>query len=263
MGTVKLNRIDPSSHSGVRDKSQALKLTAQLDKELYELLYLMFAFDHQSLLIILQGIDCSGKDGAVRHIFSASNPQGMRVFSFKRPSLEELRHDFLWRCHRHTPESGLAVIFNRSYYEEVTTTMVHPKLLKQQHIPPINLNEKEFFRSRYEQINDFEKMLSAKGTLVIKFFLHVSKQEQKRRLTERLKDRSKNWKFSPEDLKERKHWDAYMHSFEQMINATSTTAAKWTVVPSDNKWYRDYLVSKTLVSGLRKLKMQFPKAMKT
>lgn len=263
MATVKLNQVDSSSHRGVRDKSHALNLTAQLDKELYDLLYLMFAFDHQSLLIILQGIDCSGKDGAVRHIFSASNPQGMRVFSFKRPSLEELRHDFLWRCHRHTPESGLAVIFNRSYYEEVTTTRVHPKLLKEQHILPIVRNESEFFRNRYEQINDFEKMLIAKGTLVIKFFLHVSKQEQKRRLTARLKDRSKNWKFSPEDLKERKYWNAYMRSFEQMINATSTRFAKWTVVPSDNKWYRDYIISKTLVDGLRKLKMQFPRATKT
>ncbi len=234
-------------------------MTEILQKKLYDLLYLMFAHDKHSLLIILQGIDTAGKDGTVRHIFAGANPQGIKVFSFKRPSLEEFRHDFLWRCHLHTPESGLAVIFNRSYYEEVTTAMVHPALLKEQHIPDHSRNRTDFYERRYDRINDFEKLLVQKGTLVVKFFLHISKKEQKIRINERLKNRSKNWKFSTEDVKERKHWDQYMFSFEKMLAATTTKHAPWTLVPADNKWYRDYIVSKTLVEALQKLKMSFPK----
>ncbi len=252
--------VSPSSHPLCKNKERALRLTKDLQKRLYDLLYLMFAHDQHSLLIILQGIDTSGKDGTVRHIFSAANPQGINVFSFKKPSLEEFRHDFLWRCHRHTPESGLTAIFNRSYYEEVTTAMVHPELLKEQHIPDQILKRSDFFERRYIQINDFEKILNQKGTVVVKFFLYISKKEQRIRIDERLKNRSKNWKFSTEDVKERKHWDEYMVSFEKMLNATSTKQAPWTVVPADNKWYRDYVVSKTLVERLAKLKMSFPKA---
>jgi PPK2 family polyphosphate:nucleotide phosphotransferase len=209
-------------------------------------------------LIILHGIDASGKDGTVRHLFSAANPQGLQVHSFKRPSEEELRHDFLWRCHRAVPESGYAAIFNRSYYEEVTTVQVHKEWLGRQHLPDHILKNSKIFEQRYRQINDFEKMLTENGISVVKFLLHISKKEQKERLDERLKDHTKNWKFSPEDLKERKRWEAYMNVFGKMINETHTKHAPWYVIPADHKWYRNYLVTKTLVDHLSKLKMKFP-----
>ena len=255
-----LSRVSPEDHPDCKDKADALAKTGVLQKKLYDLLYLMFAHDQNSLLIILHGIDTAGKDGVVRHIFSAANPQGIKVYSFKKPSLIEFRHDFLWRCHLHTPESGLAAIFNRSYYEEVTTVRVHPELLKEQHIPEKIRQHPIFFKQRYESINDFEKLLVQKGTVVVKFLLHISKKEQKLRIEKRLKDRTKNWKFSVEDIKERRHWDEYMEYFEQMLAETTSKHAAWTVVPADHKWYRNYVVSKTLVEALEKLKMNFPKA---
>ncbi len=233
--------------------------TQKLQKQLYDLLYLMFAHNKQSLLIILQGIDTAGKDGTVRHIFSAANPQGINVFSFKQPTPEESKHDFLWRCHRHTPESGLTTIFNRSYYEEVITTMVHPHLLEVQHLPDSMLKRKDFFQRRYDRINEFEKLLSQKGTVVVKFFLHISKDEQRIRIEKRLKNRNKNWKFSMSDVKEREHWDEYGIAFERMLSHTNTKESPWIVIPADIKWYRDFIVSKTLVNVLKKMKMEFPK----
>ena len=255
-----LGQIPPSSHPLCKSKEDGKELTEKLQKKLYDLLYLMFAHNKYSLLIILHGIDTSGKDGSVRHIFDSANPQGMRVFSFKKPTEKEFRHDFLWRCHEHTPESGLATIFNRSYYEEVTTTMVHPEHLDAQNIPIEWLKNPDFFNQRYERINDFEKLLVQKGTVIVKFFLHISKKEQKKRLTERLKDLSKNWKFSKDDLKERERWDDYMTAYDKMLEQTSTKHAPWTVVPADHKWYRNYIISKTLVDELEKIKMSFPKA---
>lgn len=260
MAKLKLSEIDPSAHPFCRDKETAVEMTAVLNRKMYDLLYLMFAHNRHSLLIILQGIDTSGKDGTVRHIFSAANPQGIKVFSFKKPTEEESRHDFLWRCHIHTPESGLAAIFNRSYYEEVTTAMIHPQFLKKQNLPDEILSRPDFFERRYERINDFEKMLVQKGTVVIKFLLHISKDEQQKRIRERLKNRSKNWKFSKEDVKERRYWNRYMDVFEKMVNKTSTKHAPWHVIPADNKWYRDFLVSKAIVRNLEKLKMSFPHA---
>jgi PPK2 family polyphosphate:nucleotide phosphotransferase len=259
MAKQSLGDIDPSGHPQCKDKDEAQKKTKELQKELYDLLYLMFAHGKFSLLIILQGIDTSGKDGSVRHIFSGANPQGIKVFSFKAPTTQEYRHDFLWRCHLHTPESGLTAIFNRSYYEEVTTTRVHPELLAKQHLPEEIVASVDFFDQRYEQINNFEKLLVQKGTVVVKFFLHISKEEQKERLEDRLKDLSKNWKFSPQDVKEREHWDEYMDAYDKMLAATSSLHAPWTVVPADHKWYRNFVISKTLVTELRKLKMSFPK----
>ncbi len=259
MKKVKLDEKTANDHPLCKDKLDALAKTEILQKKLYDLLYLMFANNQQSLLIILHGIDTAGKDGTVRHIFAGANPQGLKVFSFKRPTIQEFRHDFLWRCHTHTPESGLATIFNRSYYEEVTTVMVHPEILKEQHIPTEKCNQPDFFEQRYDRINDFEKLLVQRGTVVVKFFLHISKKEQKMRINERLSNRSKNWKFSTEDVKERKYWDAYKLSFEKMLTATSTLNSPWTIVPADNKWYRNYVVSKTLVAALGKLKMKFPK----
>lgn len=244
----------------MKNKEAALEATAELQKQLYDLLYLMFAEGKHSLLVILHGIDTSGKDGVVRHLFASANPQGLKVFSFKKPSAEELGQDFLWRCHRVTPESGHAVIFNRSYYEEVTTVQVHPELLKLQDLPDWVTSDSKIFDKRYEQINDFEKMLSYNGTLVVKFLLDISKAEQKERLSERLKDRSKNWKFSAGDLEERKFWDQYMKIFKKMVKRTDTAHGRWHVIPSDKKWRRNYLITEILVEALSKLKMQFPKA---
>ena len=192
MAKLNLAKISPSDHKHCKNRDDAEQMMDVLKKEMYDLLYLMFTHDRYSLLIVLQGIDTSGKDGSVRHIFSAANPQGIRVFSFKRPSAEEFRHDFLWRCHRHVPESGLTTIFNRSYYEEVTTAMVHPESLQEQNIPDEILSRSDFFEKRYDRINDFEKLLEEKGTVVIKFFLHISKDEQKVRIHERLKNLDKN-----------------------------------------------------------------------
>jgi len=254
-----LKKIDPASTGKFKNKVEALKKIQDLQQEMYDLLYLMFAHNQYSLLIILQGIDTSGKDGAVRHLFSSANPQGIHVYSFKKPTEIELRHDFLWRCHLRTPECGLTAIFNRSYYEEVTTVKVHPDLLKAQNIPAASLERDDFFGRRYQHINDFEKMLTQKGTVVLKFFLHISKDEQKRRLQDRLKDSKRNWKFSADDVKERHYWDDYMEVFDEMIEATDTKHAPWHVIPANNKWYRDYLISKTTVEALRELKMSFPK----
>jgi PPK2 family polyphosphate:nucleotide phosphotransferase len=259
MSKIKLKKIDPSGFPLVKSKAEAQELMPTLQKKIYDLLYLMFAHGHYSILIILHGIDTSGKDGTVRHLFSCGNPQGLKVFSFKQPTLEELKHDFLWRCHKCTPESGLATIFNRSYYEEVTTVKVHPEILLSQHIPDELRKRDDFFERRYERINDFEQMLSEQGTVVLKFFLHISKKEQKRRIDERLQDLSKNWKFSESDVKERKYWNQYMVAYEEMINATSTKSAPWIVVPADHKWYRDYVVSCALLETLERMKMKFPK----
>ncbi len=254
-----LSQIDPASHPLCATKEEALAKTQELQKRMYDLFYLLFAHNRYSLLIILQGIDASGKDGTVRHIFEGANPQGIKVFSFKKPSSEESRHDFLWRCHLHAPERGLTAIFNRSYYEEVTTVQVHPEILHEQGLPDEVIKRKDFFSQRCERINDFEKLLTQQGTLVLKFFLHISKKEQKMRLQNRLQDLSKNWKFSENDLKERKYWNQYMKVFDRMLEATTTAYAPWKVIPADKKWYRDLVISQSIVDALENLKMSFPK----
>lgn len=252
--------IDPKDTGKFKSKSEVKEPLDLLQKKLYDLLYLMFADGKRSLLIILHGIDTAGKDGVVRHLFSVANPQGLRVHSFKKPSPEELKHDFLWRCHKMIPEAGFAAIFNRSYYEEVTTVKVHPNLLQFQSLPDEISKDPNIFKKRYKQIKEFESFLSLNGIEVVKFFLHISKDVQKKRLDERLKDHTKNWKFSPDDLKERKYWNEYMNVFEEMIKFTSTSQCPWHVIPADNKWYRNYLITKLLVDRLSKLKMSFPKS---
>lgn len=254
-----LKKIDPSAHPLCELKEQAQREILDMKQKIYDLLYLMYAHGKYSLLIILQGIDASGKDGTVRHIFSAANPQGIKVFSFKKPTEEESKHDFLWRCHLHTPASGLTTIFNRSYYEEVTTVRVHPEYLAAQNIPSKLLHQKDFFKHRYESINHFEKMLTNKGTTIIKFFLHISKAEQKIRLQDRIKNLSKNWKFSMDDIKERQYWNQYMKVYSEMLQHTSTKHCPWVIVPANNKWYRDYVVFKTILEQLVQLSMSFPK----
>lgn len=258
----RLESIQPQSTGKFKSKEEGLAATELLQTDLYDLLYKMFADDHHSLLIILHGIDASGKDGTVRHLFANANPQGLTVHSFKQPSEEELRHDFLWRCHRVTPAAGRAAIFNRSYYEEVSTVVVHPDLLSKQHIPRELVSRDDFILRRYKRINEFEKMLCQQGTTVLKFFLHISKEEQKERLTERLTDHSKNWKFSEGDLAEREYWDDYRSAFDRMIAATDTKHAPWHVIPADHKWYRNYLITDITVEALSKLKMKFPKVKK-
>ncbi len=260
MKNFKLKNIDPGSTDGFRksQKQHAVHKTEELLLEMNQLLALMYAENRHSLLIILQGIDASGKDGTVHHIFSGANPQGVQVHSFKKPSEEELKHDFLWRCHRAAPESGSVAIFNRSYYEDVTTLKVHPELLKFQHLPKSVQDGKDLFSDRFEQIHDFEKMLVKNGTEILKFFLHISKPEQKIRLQARLKDPTKHWKFSVDDLKERKHWDKYQAAYQDMLVQSSSSHAPWTVIPADQKWYRNYLISKEIVGKLKGLKMRYP-----
>ena len=254
-----LSKTNPDETPLCKNKEDALLQTEKYKKRIYDLLYLMFAEDQRSLLIILQGIDTSGKDGVVRLIFDAANPQGIEVHSFKKPSDEELKHDYLWRCHKLTPASGGATIFNRSYYEEVTVAKVHPELLDRQHLHASIKNDESIYKKRYQQINDFERMLTQTGTSVLKFLLHISKDEQKERLKARLDDRTKNWKFSSADIKERKYWDQYMKVFDQMVAATHTKEAPWHVVPANKKWYRDFVVAKVIVEHLESLNMKFPK----
>lgn len=260
MAKLNLSLLDPDSTGKFKKKDEALPFTARSLLELYDQMYLLFAENKHSLLVILHGIDASGKDGVVNHIFSGANPQSLRVHSFKQPSDEELRHDFLWRCHKLAPESGSAVIFNRSYYEEVTTVRVHPEMLKRQHLPDAILRDPDFFQGRYRHINEFERMLSENGTQIVKFFLHISKDEQRERLKDRLQDKTKHWKFSPQDIKERRYWTAHMAAFQEMIECTNTRWAPWHVIPSNHKWYRNHLVSEILVKSLKGLKMKFPKA---
>lgn len=256
---IKLSEIDPKPAGTKIDKEKIKLKSDALLNELYDLLYLMFAENKHSLLIILQGIDTSGKDGTIRHLMEGCNPQGVRIHSFKKPTDEELRNHFLWRCQRISLESGFTTIFNRSYYEEVVTTMVHPEYIKAQHLPAHVTSDPDFFKKRYRQINDYERMLTENGTVVMKFFLHISKDEQKTRIQERLHDPKKNWKFSEADIHERKHWSSYMKSFEAMIQNTSTLYAPWFVIPADVKWYRNYLITEAVVKELRALKMKFPR----
>ncbi len=262
MPKISLSKINPESTPLCTDKDQGLKQLQKYQKRIYELLYLMFAEDRRSLLIILQGIDTSGKDGVVKFIFDSANPQGIQVHSFKKPSDEELKHDFLWRCHKVTPASGGTSIFNRSYYEEVTVARVHPEILKSQHLPSEAITDNALFKKRYQQINDFERMLTNNGTTVLKFLLHITKAEQKQRLKKRLDDKTKNWKFSTGDIKERKYWNQYMKAFEQMMAATNTIEAPWNVVPANKKWYRDLVIAKIIVEHLESLKMKFPEVQK-
>lgn len=249
-------KIDPAQTGGI-EKSEALELTESLLERMFELLYMMYAENRRSLLIILHGIDASGKDGTIRTIFAGMNPQGTKVYSFKKPSEEELSHDFLWRCHRLVPERGTTAIFNRSYYEDVTTVMVHPELLADRNLPKSAANR--IFLQRYRQINEFERMLVENDTVVLKFFLHISKAEQKQRFLARLEDPSKNWKFSLDDLKARTQWDKYQKAFTEMIKRTNTRHCPWHVIPADKKWYRNYLVAREIVRSLEKQKMKYPR----
>ncbi len=217
----------------------------------------LYAADSYSILMIFQAMDAAGKDSTIKHVMSGVNPQGCQVFSFKQPSAEELDHNFLWRYTRVLPERGRIGIFNRSYYEEVLVVRVHPELVKAQRIPDVKCND-AFWEGRYKDISSLERHLARNGTVILKFFLHVSKGEQRKRFLKRLEDPAKHWKFSAADLAERGFWDAYQSAYEDAINATSTKWAPWYIIPADHKWVARGLVARILVSAINKLDLQYP-----
>ncbi|RPH36245.1 polyphosphate kinase 2 family protein, partial [bacterium] len=226
-------------------------------RKLEELQGILYAQGLYTVLIILQAMDAAGKDSVIKHVMSGLNPQGVQVTSFKVPSAEELRHDFLWRCVKALPERGQIGIFNRSYYEEVLVVRVHPEILEHQPLPP-ELKGKEVWKHRYEDINTFERHLTRNGTLILKFFLHVSKGEQKKRFLERIDTPEKNWKFALGDLKERAFWEDYMKAYEDMVNYTSTEWAPWYVVPADHKWFTRMVIADVVANCLKSVKLAYP-----
>jgi PPK2 family polyphosphate:nucleotide phosphotransferase len=220
---------------------------------------LLYASNKHAVLLVFQAMDAAGKDGAIRHVMSGVNPQGCQVFSYKHPSPTELQHDFLWRTTRDLPERGKIGIFNRSYYEEVLIVRVHPEILRGERLPDLPHREKAIWRDRYRSIVDLERHLSGNGTRIIKFYLHLSKKEQKKRFLERIDRPEKNWKFSVADIEERKFWEDYMKAYEECISATSTKEAPWYVVPADDKENARLIVSQIVLDTLEALKMTFPK----
>jgi len=240
-------------------KEEYQKALAKNVEELSAIQSLLYADNHYSVLLIFQAMDAAGKDGAIKHVMSGVNPQGCQVFSFKHPSAEELQHDFLWRTTRALPERGKIGIFNRSYYEEVLIARVHPEILKAEQIPNELLKGKSVWENRYRSIVELEKHLYRNGTRIIKFFLHLSKEEQRKRFLSRLEKPEKNWKFSLDDIKERAYWKDYRKAYEECLSATSTEAAPWYIVPADNKKETRLIVSKIILDTLEKLKMSYPR----
>jgi PPK2 family polyphosphate:nucleotide phosphotransferase len=238
-------------------KERAGEVLQKSIEELSECQQLLYADDRYALLIVLQAMDAAGKDGTIRHVMSGVNPQGCQVFSFKKPSDEELDHNFLWRYMKSLPERGRIGIFNRSYYEDVLVVKVHKEILEKQKLPD-GKHGKSFWEARYDDINAFERHLVRNGTVVLKFFLHVSKEEQKQRFMDRLERAEKNWKFSLADLNERAYWDDYVDAYEKAISATSTKWAPWYIVPADNKWASRAVIADIVTSTLRGLNLKFP-----
>jgi len=238
-------------------KEQALAILEANRQKLVEMQELFWASNTYSMLIILQGMDGAGKDSTIRHVMSGVNPQGCQVTAFKTPSEEELNHDFLWRHVKALPERGSIGIFNRSYYEDVLIVKVRPEVLEKTKLP-LAVEGKQFWNQRYEDINMFERHLVRNGTVVLKFFLHVSEEQQKQRLLKRLEDPDKNWKFSLTDLSERSKWDDYMEAYEDMLNQTSTEWAPWYVIPADKKWVTHASISEIIVSQIKKLDLKYP-----
>ena len=245
-----------------RRRQFAESLLTQDVSDLADAQELLYAADTWSLLIVFQAMDAAGKDSTIKHVLTGINPQGCHVTSFKQPSPEELDHDFLWRCSKALPERGRIGIFNRSYYEETLVVRVHPEYLKSQQLPdlpdPTVKVKKSFWNDRFEDINNFETHLTRNGTAIVKFFLNVSKDEQRKRFLERLNERDKLWKFSLADLKERARWDDYMAAYEETLEATSTDEAPWYVIPADNKWVMRAIVARVIVNTIRSLKLEWP-----
>lgn len=239
-------------------KDKAVESLRKNVERLAELQDVLYAENHHALLIIFQAMDAAGKDGAIKHVMSGLNPQGVQVFSFKQPSAEELDHDFLWRCVKNVPERGRIGIFNRSYYEDVLIVRVHPEILQFSQLPDKAKNSKNIWRDRFEQIRNFEGYLEANGIHVLKFFLNVSRQEQKERFLARIETPEKNWKFSVSDAKEREFWDDYMKAYTEAIQETSTKNAPWYIVPADKKWFTRLAVSEIIVKKLESLNLKYP-----
>ena len=256
----RLSDVDPDDTAWLKDADKPLAQEAlQRGVEaLASLQDMLYAQDRWSVLLIFQAMDAAGKDSAIKHVMSGINPQGCQVVSFKAPSAEELDHDFLWRCARHLPERGRIGIFNRSYYEEVLVVRVHPDLLAKQHLPE-ELVTKDIWKERFRDIRTFERYLTGNGTVVRKFFLHVSRKEQKKRFLERIDSPRKNWKFSSFDVQERGFWKDYMRAYEDMIRHTATKDSPWYVVPADNKWFTRAVVAAAVVDTLASLDLHYPK----
>lgn len=260
---ISLEKDYDTAYVGEYDKDQSKKILKKNRKELAEMQEVFWADDRYSLLIVLQASDAAGKDGAIRHVMSGVNPQGCKVSGFKAPSKEELDHNYLWRHYKELPERGQIGIFNRSHYENVLVTKVHPEYILGEKLPGIDSIDKindEFWAKRYRQINDFEREISENGTHILKFFLNVSKDEQKQRFLDRLNEPDKNWKFSSGDLKERAYWNDYRKAFEDMLNNTSTEYAPWYVIPADHKWFSRMAIGEIIVQKLRSLDLKFPPA---
>jgi PPK2 family polyphosphate:nucleotide phosphotransferase len=256
----RLKDHDPgdTGHLGSADKPEARRMLADGVIRLADLQERLYASDRWGALLIFQAMDAAGKDGTIKHVMSGVNPQGVQVTSFKQPSAEELDHDFLWRTSRAVPERGRLGIFNRSYYEEVLVVRVHPQILAHQQVPPA-LVGKDVWDERLEDIAAYERYLARQGFLILKFFLHVSRGEQKRRFLERLDEPDKHWKFSSADVRERAHWKAYMEAYEEAIRATAAEHAPWYVVPADNKWFTRLVVAAAIVESLERLELAFPR----
>jgi len=253
----RLKDHDPAHTAGVHSKAEAEKLLQEGIGKLAELQDKLYAQDNYALLLVVQAMDAAGKDGVIKHVMSGINPQGCQVYSFKAPSAEELDHDYMWRTMSRMPERGRIGIFNRSYYEEVLVVRVHPELLQAERIPP-ELVTKDIWKQRFEDINSFERYLTRNGVVIRKFFLNLSKKEQKKRFLARLDEPEKNWKFSAGDIKERAFWDDYMEAFEDMIQHTATPDAPWHVIPADNKWFSRIAVAEAVIDTLESLNLSYP-----
>jgi PPK2 family polyphosphate:nucleotide phosphotransferase len=254
----RLKDYDPGDTGHWRSKEHAEEAVQEGVARTADLQDKLYAQDNWALLLIFQALDAAGKDGAIKHVMSGVNPQGCQVHSFKAPSEVELQHDFLWRTTCELPERGHIGIFNRSYYEEVLIVRVHPEILSGQKTPP-SLVGKKIWQERFEDIRGFERHMARSGTVIRKFFLHLSKKEQKKRFLARLDEPEKNWKFSASDIRERKYWDDYQNAYEEMIQATSTKDAPWYVVPADNKWFSRLVISTVIVDTLESLDLSYPK----
>ena len=254
----RLAAVDPGDTGGIKDKARAAELLERGIERLAALQERLYAQDRWGVLLIFQAIDGAGKDSTIEHVMSGVNPQGCQVFSFKVPSAEELDHDFLWRTNRCLPERGRIGIFNRSYYEEVLVVRVHPELLAAQRLPA-KPDGKELWQHRYADIRAFEAYLARQGYLILKFFLHVSRAEQKQRFLERIEVPEKNWKFSAADVAERANWDRYMEAYETMVRHTAAPHAPWHVVPADHKWFTRLVVAEAVCDALDALGLAFPK----
>ena len=256
----RVSDFDPEFTANLGKKESEKLLEANI-KDMIELQGKLYAHNRYAVLLVFQAMDAAGKDGTIKHVMSGLNPQGTQVFSFKSPSDLELDHDYFWRTYRCMPQRGNFGIFNRSYYEEVLIVRVHPEFLLRQRLPDVqSLSDvnNDFWVRRYRQINDLEQHLVENGTIVIKFFLNVSKEQQKRRFLKRIEDPSRNWKFSSADVKERHHWESYMQAYSALLSNTSTDLAPWYVIPADNKWFMRYAVSEIVVNRLRGLPLSFP-----